>query len=69
MLASQLRNEIAEGKKDERLLLLYGKNLESQRNRYISSIDKFIELYGDKEISIISVPGRSEVIGKGSGWC
>lgn len=63
MLASQLRNEIAEGKKDERLLLLYGKNLESQRNRYISSIDKFIELYGDKEISIISVPGRSEVIG------
>lgn len=64
MLASQLKTEIAEGKKDERLALLYGdNNIESQRNRYTKSIQTFMDLYGDKEVSVISVPGRSEVIG------
>lgn len=63
MLASQLKTEIAEGKKDERLVLLYGNNVEAQKNRYIQSIQKFIDLYGDKEVHVISVPGRSEVIG------
>lgn len=63
MLASQLKTEIAEGKKDERLVLLYGNDVETQKNRYIKSIQTFIDLYGDKEVYVISVPGRSEVIG------
>lgn len=63
MLASQLKTEIAEGKKDERLVLLYGNDVEAQKNRYIQSIQTFIDLYGDKEVHVISVPGRSEVIG------
>ena len=63
MLASQLKTAIAEGKKDERLVLLYGDDVEAQKNRYIKSIQTFIDLYGDKEVQVISVPGRSEVIG------
>ena len=63
MLASQLKTAIADGKKDERLVLLYGDDVEAQKNRYIKSIQTFIDLYGDKEVQVISVPGRSEVIG------
>ncbi len=34
-----------------------------QSVRYIGALEKFIELYGDKEVEIYSVPGRSEVSG------
>ena len=34
-----------------------------QTKRYIDALEKFIELYGDKEVEIYSVPGRSEVSG------
>ena len=37
--------------------------LEHQKARYIQAIEKFIELYGDQEITIYSTPGRSEVCG------
>ena len=37
--------------------------LDKQKERYIKAIEKFISLYGDKEVTIISVPGRSEVCG------
>ena len=63
MLASELKNAIAAGKQDEALTKLYGNLAEAQKPRYEKAIDKFIELYGDKDVAIISVPGRSEVIG------
>ncbi len=37
--------------------------LEHQKTRYIQAIEKFIDLYGDQEITIYSTPGRSEVCG------
>lgn len=37
--------------------------LESQKERYVQAIEKFISLYGDKDIEIYSTPGRSEVCG------
>ena len=37
--------------------------LEHQKLRYVQSIEKFIDLYGDQEVSIYSTPGRSEVCG------
>ena len=37
--------------------------LEHQKTRYIQAIEKFIELYGDRDITIYSTPGRSEVCG------
>lgn len=63
MLASQLKAEIAAGQKDAALKNLYGDRLEVQKERYDKALEKFINLYGDKEICVISVPGRSEVIG------
>lgn len=37
--------------------------LEHQKLRYVQAIEKFIDLYGDQEVSIYSTPGRSEVCG------
>ena len=37
--------------------------IEAQKERYIKAIEKFISLYGDKDIEIYSTPGRSEVSG------
>ncbi len=37
--------------------------LEHQKLRYVQAIEKFIDLYGNQEVSIYSTPGRSEVCG------
>lgn len=37
--------------------------LEYQNNRYITALEKFKEIYGNKEVEIYSAPGRSEVCG------
>lgn len=37
--------------------------LEHQKLRYVQVIEKFIDLYGNQEVSIYSTPGRSEVCG------
>lgn len=37
--------------------------LNYQKDRYVKAIEKFISLYGDKEVEIYSTPGRSEVCG------
>ena len=38
-------------------------DLDDQRARYVSAIRAFIELYGDREAYLFSVPGRTEVEG------
>ena len=50
---------------DARLCELYGEDqITHQRERYISAIKEFCELYGDdRDIGIFSVPGRSELSG------
>ncbi|MBR6729697.1 MAG: galactokinase, partial [Clostridia bacterium] len=44
---------------------LYGKdNVKSQQERYIKAIDRFVEIYGEKdEMYIFSAPGRTEISG------
>lgn len=37
--------------------------VEGQKDRYIQAVEKFISLYGDKDVEIYSAPGRSEVSG------
>lgn len=37
--------------------------VEGQKERYIQAVEKFISLYGDKDVEIYSAPGRSEVSG------
>ena len=65
MRAHELINIIDEGRMDEKLAALYGKeNLAAQRDRYVTAIGEFVKLYGtEHDISIFSVPGRSEICG------
>jgi galactokinase len=43
---------------------LYGEErLDEQRRRYIHLIENFESLYGDLEVGLFSVPGRSEISG------
>ena len=37
--------------------------LESQKTRYIGAVETFVSLYGDKDVSIVSTSGRSEISG------
>ena len=50
---------------NERLFDIYQdeEKIEYQKERYISAIKNFIELYGDNDIEIYSAPGRTEVGG------
>lgn len=57
--------EIQNGTHDERLRRIYvdeGK-LPYQKKRYQDALIKFRELFGEKEVSVFSAPGRSEVCG------
>ena len=64
-LASLVINEIKNNNYNEVLKDVYVDEalVEGQKDRYVAAIEKFIELYGDKEIEIYSTPGRSEVSG------
>lgn len=63
--ATKIIEEIKSGKVDSLLNDIYVDSslLETQKNRYIEAINKFISLYGDKEVEVFSAPGRSEVSG------
>ena len=64
MKTSQLLNYIKEGKLDSRLADIYGsENLASQKERYIEAVSDFLEIYGERETELFSVPGRSEISG------
>ncbi len=63
MLASSLINNISSGKLDEKFLRLYGTADDIQRERYIKLIKKFIATFGDRDVTLFSAPGRSEVGG------
>ena len=65
MKASVLIEKIASGAFDSRLAELYSaKAVDYQRQRYIKAVNEFVCLYGeDRESEILSVPGRSEILG------
>ena len=62
MRANELKNMISAGAL-EKYADIY-ENPSAQRNRFISAINSFVELYGDdRELFVLSVPGRSEILG------
>ena len=63
--SKEIKEYIRAGKLDERLLDIYADEARVgyNRERYIKAIDKFEELYGERDICICSAPGRSEVGG------
>ena len=65
MKATALLQAVNNKELDARLVELYVDEalLDAQRVRYVEAIEKFIELYGDKDVEIYSAPGRSEVGG------
>lgn len=64
MKATELKAKISEGFLDKTLSRLYGNDkVSSERKRYIDAVTEFSELYGDLDVSLFSVPGRSEISG------
>ena len=62
MKANELKKLISEGA-IERYAHLYS-DTEKQKERFINAIDSFTSLYGDgRDLYILSVPGRSEILG------
>ena len=65
MIPTSLISHIEDGRLDRTLCELYGRDkLDLQKRRYISAINEFASLYGaEREISVFSVSGRSELSG------
>ena len=65
MNVTELRSAVANGKINDTLTELYGKeNIAKQTERYLAAIDEFQKLYGDfDDVGIYSVSGRSEISG------
>ena len=65
MNTNQMKNHIANGGIDAVLTHVYGEAaLEAQKARYSAAIDEFAAIYGaDKDITLYSVAGRSELSG------
>ena len=64
MITSELLKYVKNGGLNEKLADIYGEeNVESQIERYTNAISEFLEIYGERETSIFSVPGRSEISG------
>lgn len=65
MKLAELKEKICSGGLDERLIDVYVDKavLGYQRSRYIKALDKFEQLYGDRDVEIFSAPGRSEICG------
>lgn len=64
MKTTELISFIENKKADSELARIYGdENLEVQRERYLGAVREFLEIYGEREASIFSVSGRSELSG------
>lgn len=66
MNTSELKKKILEGGIDSTLcseLSVLPANVPAQRERYARAVDEFEKLYGDGDVSLYSVGGRSEISG------
>lgn len=64
MKTNELKQYIRDGLLNEQLIHLYGEEqLEKQKERYIRILERSCELFGNKEVSLFSAPGRTEIGG------
>ncbi len=70
MKITEIKSAIMSGKYDSAFASLYGKDFDKEAvyARYSKAVDSFVEIYGAKlsaseEVSLFSVPGRSEIAG------
>jgi len=60
----RLTEKIQNGEYNEKLKKLYGDaKITAAKERYLKAVGNFENLYGNRDIEIISVPGRSEILG------
>ncbi len=62
--ASEMLNSIDSEATSAQLKEIYGENGSSQKSRYISLLNHFIERFGDKQILISRAPGRVNLMGR-----
>ncbi len=63
MQTNSLKGAIAKG---DTLRTLYGSDaavIETQKERYTKLVDEFVATYGDKDLTVFSSPGRTEIGG------
>ena len=64
MKTTELLSYVTAGALDSRLAEIYGDDAtEVQRKRYTEAIEDFYKIYGEREVELFSVPGRSEISG------
>lgn len=65
MQSKELIQAIKSGQLNEVFTDIYGEGIhtEYQNKRYTDAVERFVNLYGDGEISIFSAPGRTEIGG------
>ena len=64
MNISATKEHITSGALDDTFSYIYGAEaISAQKIRYITALDKFERLYGDRDVSLFSVAGRSELSG------
>ena len=64
MTLKEARAYLKEGNCREIFTTLYGEKAEAQKERYLAALDSFENLFGtEKEVSIFSAPGRTEIGG------
>ncbi|MGN1388148.1 MAG: galactokinase, partial [Bulleidia sp.] len=61
MKLSELQAAVSSDLLQNQLGLLYGaEHVKAQKERYLKLIARAMELYGDREASLFSAPGRTE---------
>ena len=64
MKVNEFISAVKAGEYDDSLTQLYGiRRLDAQRNRYENAAAKFYASFGNKDIIVLSVPGRTELLG------
>jgi len=63
MRTNELIEKIEAGDFDKNFFKLYNDNIEYVRSRYIKTINSFTSIYGEDDVLLFSVPGRSEISG------
>ncbi len=64
MNTTELLRFIENGGLDKKFTDIYGKNnVPAQKERYCDAIKGFVSSYGERDVSLFSVPGRSEISG------
>lgn len=61
----EIIEQVKNGEFEKKFTKLYKDEdkVESQKKRYVNALEKFYSLYGNVEVEIYSVPGRTEIIG------